>query len=298
MLISARNWALRHFAKSVTHMSPKIATSREEGIPGMLTYFDSIWRYRHFWISLVKLDLRTRYRRSYLGMGWSLLHPVCMTAVMCLVFHRIWHEPVSKCAPRILGGLAVWQYIVNCTLQGCQSFFQGEQYIRQTPMPLAIFPLRTVLSSTFHFVIALGLVVLLTTGLGIAGLREIHPLAMLHIIPGIAMLFVFCWSVAIIAGLITVFFHDSQHLAEVGFQIGFYATPILYEASVLEEHGLGWLIRFNPVVPFLDMIRKPLMEGTAPSVFTYAQGLIIISLTTVLACLFMARLQKRLIFHL
>jgi lipopolysaccharide transport system permease protein len=295
---SNKNWALRESCKFVTHMSPKKAPEREEGIPGMLTYFDSIWKCRYFWISMVKLDLRTRYRRSFLGMGWSLLHPVCMTAVLCLVFHKLWHQSVADFAPHILAGLAVWQYIVNCTLQGCQSFYQGEQYIRQTPMPLAIFPLRTVLSSTFHFLIALLLVVVLTSTLGIMGSREVHPLAMLHIIPGVIMLFVFCWSVAILAGLLNVFFHDAQHLAEVGFQMYFYATPIMYKASLLEEHGLGWLIRFNPVVVFLRLIREPLLDGVAPSVFTYFQGLVIISVATGLACFFMDRLQKRLIFHL
>jgi lipopolysaccharide transport system permease protein len=264
----------------------------------MLTYFGSIWKCRHFWLSLVKLDLRTRYRRSLLGMGWSLLHPVCMTAVMCLVFHKLFHQSVADFAPHILAGLAVWQYVVNCTLQGCQSFFQGEQYIRQTPMPLAIFPLRIVLSSTFHFLIALGLVLLFIAGLGAAGLREFHFLALLHLVPGIAMLFLFCWSLAILAGLMTVFFHDTQHLAEVGFQMCFYATPILYKASLLEQHGLTWLIRYNPVVVFLRLIRDPLLEGTVPSAFTYFQGLVIISATAGLACLCMARLQKRLIFHL
>jgi lipopolysaccharide transport system permease protein len=296
--VRSKNWALRELDKLITHIAPKKAPVREEGIPGMLTYFDSIWKCRYFWISLVKLDLRTRYRRSYLGMGWSLLHPVCMTLVMCLVFPKIFHQSIVDFAPNLLAGLAVWQYIVNCTIQGCQSFFQGEQYIRQTPMPLAIFPLRTVLSSTFHFVIALGLVIVLTSVLAMMGLRDVHPFALLHIIPGVAMLFVFCWSVAVLAALMNVFFHDTQHLAEVGFQMFFYVTPILYKANVLEEHGLGWLIRLNPVVVFLQLIREPLLDGVAPSVFTYFQGLAIISLTTALACLVLARLQKRLIFHM
>ena len=264
----------------------------------MLTYFDSIWRCRYFWMSLVKVDLRTRYRRSFLGMGWSLLHPVCMTAILCLVFHKLCHESIANYAPHVLAGLAVWQYIMNCTLQGCQSFFQAEHYIRQTPMPLAIFPLRTVLSATFHFLIALMLVVVLTMALGAMGLREFHPLAMLHIIPGVMMLFLFCWSIAIISGLINVFFHDFQHLAEVGFQMYFYATPIMYRASLLVDYGLGWLLHFNPVVVFLNLIREPLLDGNAPSVFTYFKGFVIISITTGVATLAMSRLQKRLIFHL
>src|SRR5262249_39011582 len=158
------------------------------------------------------------------GIGWSLLNPVCMTAIMCLVFASLFHLSVVDYAPYLLSGLAIWQYIVNCTLQGCRSFFEGEKYIRQTPMPLAIFPLRTVLSATFHFVIALGLVLAMAIGMGLAGYRDLHLLGMCYAAPGVLMLFLFCWSMAVLGGLATVFFHDAQHLAEVGFQIGFYAT--------------------------------------------------------------------------
>src|SRR5262249_13705923 len=172
-------------------------------------------------------------------------------------------------------------------------FFMGEKYIRQTPMPLAIFPLRTVLSSTFHFAVAMGLVLAFVVGMGIAGYRELHPLVMWQAAPGMAMLFVFCWATAVLAGLTTVFFHDAHHLAAVGFQIGFYATPILYKSRLLDDNGLGWINQVNPVVIFLEMIREPILDGVMPSAFTYFKGLIIISAAAGLACLLMARLQKR-----
>lgn len=264
----------------------------------MVNYFTAIWKCRHFWLSLVRHDLRTRYRRSIIGIGWSLLQPVCMTAILCLVFHKLFNQSVADYAPQVLAGLAVWQYVVNCTLQGSQSIFQGEQYIRQTPMPLAIFPLRTVLAATFHFGIALGLVILLVAGLGAFGFREVNPAALICVVPGVFMLFLLSWSLAIISGLMTVYFHDTQHLAEVGFQMAFYATPILYKASLLEQHGLGWLARINPAVVFLRLIRDPLLEGTAPSAFTYLQGFVIIAAAAGIAALMLSRLQKRLIFQL
>ena len=51
----------------------------------MVAYVVQIWRLRYFWSSLVRIDLRNRYRRSVLGMGWSLLHPILMTTVLCAV---------------------------------------------------------------------------------------------------------------------------------------------------------------------------------------------------------------------
>src|SRR5437868_12179456 len=74
----------------------------------MGNYLAAIWRCRFFWLSLVKMDLRTRYRRSVLGMGWSLLHPIAMTCTICLVFGKMWQQDVVKFIPHLLGGLACW----------------------------------------------------------------------------------------------------------------------------------------------------------------------------------------------
>jgi ABC-type polysaccharide/polyol phosphate export permease len=264
----------------------------------MISYFGAIWNCRHFWLSLVKLDLRTRYRRSVLGLGWSLLQPICMTAIYCVVFHKLFHVSIAEYAPHVLAGQVIWGLIQISTLQGCQSFFQGEAYIRQCPMPLAVFPLRTVLAASFHFLVAMAVVIALVTGLGLAGMRETHYLAMLNLVPAIALLFFFCWSMAIIAGISNVYFQDTQHLAEVGFQMLFFCTPIIYYADRLESVGLGWLMHLNPVVVFLKLIREPVLTGHAPSLFTYLQGFGIVAAAMGLAAYLLARHQKRLIFQL
>ncbi len=76
-------------------------------------YLAAIWRCRYFWLSLVKNDLRTRYRRSVLGMGWSLLHPICMTTILTAVFYKLWNLPISEFAPFVLAGLATWNYVLT-----------------------------------------------------------------------------------------------------------------------------------------------------------------------------------------
>ena len=62
----------------------------------MREYLGAVWRCRYFWLSLVKMDLRTRYRRSILGMGWSLLHPIAMTSILCIVFHSIFQKDIAS----------------------------------------------------------------------------------------------------------------------------------------------------------------------------------------------------------
>lgn len=259
----------------------------------MANYFAAIWRCRYFWMTLVRMDLRTRYRRSVLGVGWSLLHPIAMTAILSTVFCKLFGQDLRDYAPYVLAGLATWNYIITVSMQGCQSFFQGESYIRQHPAPLAIYPLRTALGGAIHFLIALAVVICLA-----AFCRGINPLCLLSLIPTLVLLFVFGWSMAVLTGFANVHFQDTQHLSEVGFQILFYATPIMYPEAMLRNRNLGWLIDYNPVVPLLQLIRQPLLENRFPPLSTYAVASTMVLLVASAAGVTLSRLQKRLIFYL
>jgi ABC-type polysaccharide/polyol phosphate export permease len=227
-------------------------------------------------------------------MGWSLLHPIAMTAIICIVFKELFHQNIREFAPLLLAGLATWNYVLTVSLQGCQCFFQGESYIRQHPAPLAIYPLRTALGGAIHFLLALMVVLVLTwycKGFG-------NPLALLSLAPAICLLFIFVWSLAVLAGFANVHFQDTQHLCEVGFQILFYATPIMYPEKMLREFHLDWLVDYNPLVPLLRLIREPILLGKVPSLETYGMAGLTVLIVACAACFTLTRLQKRLIFYL
>ncbi len=261
----------------------------------MFTYASHVWRIRHFWLSLVRMDLRTRYRRSVLGLGWSLLQPLAMTAVLCLVFSQILQNAqVSNYVPHLLTGLVCWNFMIGCALQGCQSFFLGEPYIRQCPLPLAVYPLRTTIGAFFHFTMA---IMVLTVIVGIMR-GAAAPAAYFSLFPSMLVLFVFGWSLAVLAGTSNVFFQDTQHLAEVGFQILFYLTPIIYRMSDVASHPSAWLLNFNPLVPFMQLIRAPLLDGAPPPVATFGWAIGMTAVAASLAATVLHKMQAKLIFHL
>src|SRR4029450_11097496 len=121
----------------------------------MSAYIGAIWRCRYFWLSLVRMDLRHRYRGSVLGIGWALLPPLALTGILLTGFHKLFHMDLADYGPYLLAGLACWNYIVFVTIQGSLCFLHGEAYIRQFPAPMAIYPLRTALSGGVHLVLAL-----------------------------------------------------------------------------------------------------------------------------------------------
>jgi len=170
----------------------------------MTGYLSAIWRLRHFWMALVRIDLRNRYRRSVIGIGWSLLQPIAMTIVLCVVFCQLLGMDLHTYAPLLLSGLTFWGFIMAVVMQGCQCFFQGESYIRQHPAPLAIYPLRTTLSAGFHFVLGFGIATVFVWC--VQGFGNLP--ALLSLVPTFALLFVIGWSLAVCMGVATVMFHD------------------------------------------------------------------------------------------
>src|SRR5262249_14766063 len=158
-----------------------------------------------------KNDLRSRYRGSWLGMGWSLLQPLAMTAIICVVFGQVFKDPSHDWRYRgayILAGLSFWNFIVLSALGGCTCFKQSEMYIRQHRAPMAIYPLRIVLGNLFHLLLALALFI------GLTGLLHgfPNPLAMLSLFPTLILLLILAWSLAVLGGLINVHFPDTKHI--------------------------------------------------------------------------------------
>jgi lipopolysaccharide transport system permease protein len=261
-------------------------------------YLSNIWRLRHFWMALVRIDLRNRYRRSVIGMGWSLLQPIAMTIVLCIVFCQLFNMDLETLAPNLLSGLTFWGFIMAVVMQGCQCFFQGESYIRQHPAPLAIYPLRTTLGAGFHFLLGLGIVLVFVWWVhGFANLPVLWSL-----VPTLALLFVIGWSLAVCMGVANVMFQDCQHLTEILMQILFYMTPIIYPPDLLlkklEPQHLEWLIDLNPFAVLLQLIRQPLLENQLPSWRIVGLSALVGLIAASAAILALKRFEKRMIFYL
>lgn len=260
----------------------------------MGAYLAAVWRCRYFWLALVKMDLVARYRRSVLGVGWSLLHPLATTLVICVVFHQIFRVNVRDFVPFLLSGLAFWAYVVGVTVQGCQCFVQAESYIRQHPLPMAIYPLRTTLGALAHFLIALALVLALAWLLKGVG----DPGALLSLVPALVLLLLFGWALAVLAGFVNVVFRDVQHIAEIAFQILFYLTPVIYPAEVLRGTRAAWIADLNPLTAFLDLVRRPLVHGEAASLASFGVAAAVTSVVLTGAVLSLGQIQRRVIFYL
>ena len=249
-------------------------------------------------MSLVRLDLRNKYRKSVLGIGWSFAHPIAMTAVFCVVFSKFMGPENGgwrAYAPFLLCGMCVWDFMRNSILSGATSLIQNEPYLRQCPLPFTIYPLRAVLGNVIHVVIALAVVIALVVVLrgSLASLATAWA-----VVPGLALMAAFTLGLATVAAYATVFFRDVKHLIEVGSHVAYFLTPILYRRSVLDDQGLGVIADLNPANTLIELIRAPLVDGVVPGPGLYLYGVVAAAASLLLAAGTTAWLRTRVIFHL
>ncbi len=262
----------------------------------MIRHLSAIWTFRYFLFAVVRLDLRMRYKRSMLGVGWSLLNPIAMSAVFVIVFTQLLGGGnFREYAPSLLLGMAIWGFLRDSAVVGCHALISNEAYIRQSPLPLGLYPLRTVLGLAIHssiaFGVALGVLCFFRGGFA--------PLGILWaVIPGLILGLLAAWGAATLFAFVNVYCQDTKHVMDIGAQMLFFLTPIFYPVEVLTKRGLGWLARINPVNLFLELIRTPLMHNEPPPAELLIKAAIGTALLLVFSAWVVSRMQKRVIFHL
>jgi lipopolysaccharide transport system permease protein len=258
-----------------------------------LGYFLRIWELRYFWFSLVRNDLDNRYKRSFFGIGWSLLKPLAMTTALCVVFGRLFNVAIEDYAPHLLVGMTTWQFLTEALLHGCNSLSLGSAYIRQQQVPLAIFPLRTVLAAGFHFLIALSLGIVVTFFFK----GRLEPTAFLALLPGLTILFLLGWAMAILSGILYTHFPDTTQILEIGVQVLFYVTPVIHPPEYASGAGrLAMLVQWNPFTSLLALIRVPILAGTFPPVQNILISLLFLAVVGFLAIILLRKMERTLVF--
>jgi lipopolysaccharide transport system permease protein len=263
------------------------------GLSSAPDYLARMYQLRYFGMSLVRADLHNRYRRSFFGIAWSLLRPLGMTVVLCVVFSALFNMPVRKYAPFLFLGIAIWQFILESVICGCSCFLSSSAYLRQQKVPLALFPLRTVLGSGIHAGIALLIAMLITCVF--VGLPSLGVL--LSVVPGLVLLFLLGVCFATVFGIMHTYFPDTQHCMEIVLQIVFYLTPVMYKPDAFEQHVvLSRWIEYNPLTSVIELIRRPMLTGEYPDLFNVGVGLVFLAVSATLAWWLLKKFERNLVF--
>jgi lipopolysaccharide transport system permease protein len=260
----------------------------------MIDYLARIWHARFFWTHLAMSDLRSRWRRSYFGMLWSMIQPLGMTLLLSLVFSKIFHNDISVYAPYILSGMLIWDFIIASSSGGSLAFVQSDAYIKQCSHPLAIYTLRIVLSNLVIFLMA-SIVLIIWVLVVMPQNCNISWIAALSIFPAVVFI---SWPLGTILAYFGARFRDIPHLLGIIFQAVWFISPVYFEAKTFKNSELHGLVDYNPVYHLLELVRAPLLNGKFPTAQNYMYVIYTAIFLIILACLIGYKQEKKVIFYL
>jgi ABC-type polysaccharide/polyol phosphate export permease len=211
---------------------------------------------------LVERDLKVRYKRSALGMFWTLLNPLLQMLVYTFVFRMIMRVDIPAFAVFLLSGLLPWSLIAVSASSSAFALLGNQGLIRKVAVPQAVWPLAVVGSKLVDLVLSLVPLAILAIALG-----RPPTLAWVALVPALACAVAFAAGLAIAFSSLTVFFRDVRHLIDVLFQVWFYLTPVLYPFSFVEKLPQEWArqaLQFNPAMPIVVCFQQVIYEQRFP----------------------------------
>ena len=237
------------------------------------SYFTGIWRDRFILMSLVNKDLQMKYRRSKLGVAWAVLMPLGLATIIGGVYSIIFGSNPKEFIPLVFSGLNPWLFLSGTADGATIAFIGAEGYLKQTNVNAQIFPLRIALLNFVNLLYALLAFLAVYLVLQPAKFGAV----MLLTIPGLVIIFLFALGLANIAASINLNVRDFQPMQSLVFQGLFYATPIIFPASMLAERGFAIFYELNPFYYILEVVKMPIQGNIVPaSVFLVALALALV----------------------
>ena len=208
---------------------------------------------------LVVRDFKLRYKKSLLGVAWSLLVPIAQLVVMYVVFHKIIPLNIPHYTTFLFTGILPWTWFQSSLLAASVIVVDNRELVKEVGFPVAILPPITVISQLIHFLLALPI---LAAFLVFDGYRSGVAILALPLV--ILIQFAFTLSLAYIVATLQVPFRDTQYLLGIVLFLFFYLTPVFYDGSSLPA-GYQALYQLNPLVHFLGAYRSILIRGEWPA---------------------------------
>ena len=218
------------------------------------------FKYKNLINELVNRDIKKKYRRSILGILWSMLNPLLMMLITAMVFSNLFRFEIKNFALYLLTGQIIFTFYAEATNFAMGSILENGHLIKKVYVPKYLFPLSRVTSSAVNLLFTLPamLAIILVTGQTIS-------LKILFCIIPLVLLFIFCLGMGLLLSALAVYFRDMFHLYGVALTALNYATPIFYPENIIPVQ-YQWIVHCNPIYYYLKMFREVVYSNQIPDI--------------------------------
>lgn len=254
---------------------------------------NSLKKYRFLLNQLISRDFKVKYKRSVLGILWSLLYPVLTMCVMAIVFSNVFKfsTPGVSYLVYLQTGLVMFNYFSEATNLSMSSVVANFSLINKVYMPKWIFPLSKCLFAGINFLLTLIplYAVIILTGTEITWLHIFLPYA-------VVCLFMFTLGVGLILSTIAVFLRDIYYIYGVVIMFMMYLTPIMYDIKMLDSWMVP-ILKLNPMYNFINFSRMIIIYRQIPSLSSWAACFISGFVILVFGVILFRRKQNKFIYY-
>lgn len=226
----------------------------------MQLIWEKIERYQFVFSELVKRDFKKRYKRSVLGVLWSMLAPLFQLMVMTFVFKRVFGRQMEHYTIYLFSGQLVFSYFKEATNTGMSSILSNSGIITKVNTPKYLFLISKIMAASINFLLTFLIFFIFAAADHISLTWRIVTL----IYPAVC-LFIFIIGAGLILSALFVFFKDIQYLYDIFTLALMYFTPIFYEVKIFEGSIALKLLNLNPLYLYIDYIRQVVLYQQIPS---------------------------------
>ncbi len=214
---------------------------------------------RDLFVNLTLRDLRSKYKRSFLGWTWSMINPLTYMIIYTVVFHYVFRAKIAAGAPSglsvyalfLLCGLLPWNFFVTAVSSAVGSLTAASNLVKKSYFPRALL---------VSHLIEMALLVVTLVAFGDYRALYFMPFTILLI----ALVVVFGTGLGLAMSALNVYFRDIEHFIGIAFMVWFYLTPIVYSITYLHGHNI-FLIKLNPMADAVLCFRSVLYDASLPS---------------------------------
>ncbi|WLH35685.1 ABC transporter permease [Pseudomonas sp. FP2196] len=255
----------------------------------LLSLYRSLHSYRGFILGSVQREFQARYRNSLFGALWPIFNPLSMIIVYTVIFSHIMRarlpgvDDSMAYSVYLCAGLLAWGLFSEITLRSQTMFLDNANLLKKISFPRICLPVIVLINAGINFAIIIGLFLgfLLLTG-------RWPGMALLALLPLIALQMMFCAGLGMVLGVLNVFFRDVGQLFAICLQFWFWLTPIVYPISILPE-WVQRLLQLNPLTNLFSSYQNLFLYGQWP----VWSSLLPIAITGAVFCLIGLRLFRQ-----
>jgi ABC-type polysaccharide/polyol phosphate export permease len=233
--------------------------------------------YRELYWNLTLRELRSKYKRSFLGWTWSLLNPAVNTLVYTIlfgVFLKVSLPPgkpsgIHYYAIHLLCGLLPWNFFSTALMSSIGSLVGNANLIKKTYFPRALIPAAAVGAALVSHLIEMSVLVIALVAFGNWRVIPYLPLILLLI----ATVSVFGLGVGLLLSVLNVYFRDIEHFMGILLLVWIYASPIVYPLADV-PHGVVFFLKLNPWTDIVLCFQNIMYNGSAPGLLELTYGIV------------------------